>query len=185
LLLALALTQCTYLLACFLHILLRAVLYVWTGDYDKQQPDFLAVFEFNNTSPDYGKLVKKVNIPTKGNEPHHGQFSYDGYRFGAAGILSFLYPIKANQPAQPQLYFFDTTDPRNPRFANSEKSALSLLGIPLRPDALALDFGTADEFYPLPDNTFLVSGLGNRAGLNAGAQVGLQLLFTALAMLHT
>eukprot|EP00953_Heterococcus_sp_UTEX-ZZ885_P006296 3853-Heterococcus_DN1.PRE.1 len=143
------------LLACSLHILLRAVLYVWTGDYDKQQPDFLAVFEFNNTSPDYGKLVKKVNIPTKGNEPHHGQFSYDGYRFGAAGILSFLYPIKANQPAQPQLYFFDTTDPRNPRFANSEKSALSLLGIPLRPDALALDFGTADEFYPLPDNTFL------------------------------
>eukprot|EP00953_Heterococcus_sp_UTEX-ZZ885_P006292 3852-Heterococcus_DN1.PRE.1 len=131
------------------------LLYVWTGDYDKQQPDFLAVFEFNNTSPDYGKLVKKVNIPTKGNEPHHGQFSYDGYRFGAAGILSFLYPIKANQPAQPQLYFFDTTDPRNPRFANSEKSALSLLGIPLRPDALALDFGTADEFYPLPDNTFL------------------------------
>jgi hypothetical protein len=36
---------------------------------------------------------------------------------------------------------------------------------------LALDFGTADEFFPLPDNTFLVSGLGNRAGLNVGAQV--------------
>ena len=134
------------------------------------------MFEFNSTSPNYGKLVKKVSIPTTGNEPHHGQFSYDGYRFGAAGILSFLYPIKADQPAQPQLYFFDTTDPRNPRFANSEKSALNLLGIPVRPDAAALDFGTADEFYPLPDNTFLVSGLGNRAGLNVGAQVRLLLI---------
>jgi 56kDa selenium binding protein (SBP56) len=98
------------------------VLYVWTGDYDKQQPDFLAVFEINSTNPNYGKLVKKVNIPTRGNEPHHGQFSYDGYRFGAAGIL---YPIKATEVAQSQLCFFDTTDTRNPRFANSEKALLA------------------------------------------------------------
>ncbi|KAG5175501.1 hypothetical protein JKP88DRAFT_250067 [Tribonema minus] len=144
------------------------LLYVWTGDFDKEQEDFLAVFEFNRTSSDYGKLVHKVGAGTFGNEPHHGQFSYDGYRFGAAGILSFLFPVKAREAAQYQLYFYDTTNPRKPKFFGNEKS--TLLGIPF-PNRLALDFGTADEFYPLPDNTYLVSGLGNRAGLNAGPQL--------------
>ena len=61
------------------------------------------MFEFDRNSPNYGKLVSKVGTGTHGNEPHHGQFSYDGYRFGAAGILSFFFPIKVCRVESPNL----------------------------------------------------------------------------------
>lgn len=38
------------------------LLYVWTGDDDHQQPDFLTVLEFDPTSPNYGKVVSKVDL---------------------------------------------------------------------------------------------------------------------------
>jgi hypothetical protein len=38
------------------------LLYVWTGDDDHQHPDFLAVLEFDPTSPNYGKVVSKVDL---------------------------------------------------------------------------------------------------------------------------
>lgn len=38
------------------------LLYVWTGDDDHKEPDFLAVLEFDPTSPNYGKVVSKVDL---------------------------------------------------------------------------------------------------------------------------
>ncbi|GAQ78976.1 hypothetical protein KFL_000220080 [Klebsormidium nitens] len=134
------------------------LLYVWTGDDDHQQPDFLAVLEFNPTSPNYGKVVAKVDLtgPSAfGNEPHHITFSYDKKTLAGAGIFSFLFPFSARIPAQEQVFFYDTSNPRAPTFN----------GVTANP----LKSGAADELYPLSDGTFLLSSLGTRAGTAEGA----------------
>src|SRR5262249_51348464 len=53
------------------------VLYIWAGDAAKQNPDFLAVIDFNPNSPHYGRVIRTVPLPfaklgpgSRGNEPH-------------------------------------------------------------------------------------------------------------------
>src|SRR5262245_5219794 len=58
----------------------ETVLYVWTGDAARQKPDFLAVLNFDEASPDYGKVLRTVPLPgpgNVGNEPHHCHLSED------------------------------------------------------------------------------------------------------------
>src|SRR5688572_11493720 len=49
-------------------------LYVWSGDQARKNPDFLAVVNFDENSPNYGKMITTVPLPAPGNtwnEPHH------------------------------------------------------------------------------------------------------------------
>src|SRR6476619_8481182 len=49
-------------------------LYVWAGDQARVAPDFLAVIDFDEDSPRYGRVIGTVPIPGpggSGNEPHH------------------------------------------------------------------------------------------------------------------
>ena len=87
--------------SAFRNPVVAELLYVWTGDDDHKDADFLAVFEFNRSSPDYGKLLKTVPVtqpgvpgllglgslfssPSKGNE----------VRFFSCPVLSNFRPVK-------------------------------------------------------------------------------------------
>src|SRR5688500_8756040 len=41
-------------------------LYVWAGDQARTKPDFLAVVNFDENSPNYGKVITTVPLPGPG-----------------------------------------------------------------------------------------------------------------------
>ena len=91
-------------------------LLVWAGDKAHAAPDFLAVVDFDRDSRNYGKIIRTVPLPAGalgkgavGNEPHHAGLSADGRTLALGGLLSFL-------RGQPQVFFFDVSHPRHPRF---------------------------------------------------------------------
>jgi hypothetical protein len=68
-------------------------LYIWAGDQARLAPDFLAVIDFDEDSPDYGKVLRTVPIPPPGNvgnEPHHCHLVNDGRILACGGLLSLL-----------------------------------------------------------------------------------------------
>lgn len=80
--LPLATTQCAPMckVCCSLLLLLctvpgysqsKSYLFVWAGDDAKKTSDFLAVFDSDAESPDYGKLVPSVAVPGPTGTPHH------------------------------------------------------------------------------------------------------------------
>ena len=88
------------------------VLYIWAQDQAQSAPDFLAVINFEEDSPNYGKVIKTVPIPppgNKGNEPHHCHLNKSRTILGCGGLLSLL-------KGQNGIFFFDVNDATNPRF---------------------------------------------------------------------
>src|SRR3974390_3188822 len=68
-------------------------LLICAGDQARTAPDFLAVINFDEDSPEYGKPVATVNFPAPdavGNEPHHIGLSADGATVACGGLLSVL-----------------------------------------------------------------------------------------------
>src|SRR5438132_4782655 len=121
------------------------VLFVWAGDQARTNPDFLAVVDFDEDSPNYGKVVTTVPLPgpgATGNEPHHVGLSRDGRVLACGGLLSVL-------RAQKEVFFFDVSNPKAPRFISSADPPQSAI---------------TDEFYPLPDGGFLVTMMGGAGG---------------------
>ena len=87
-------------------------LFVWAGDQSRSSPDFLAVVNFDERSPDYGMVVNTLPLPgpgASGNEPHHVGLSRDGRTLACGGLLSVL-------RGQDEIFFFDVSDPAAPRF---------------------------------------------------------------------
>ena len=121
------------------------VLFVWAGDQARTNPDFLAVVNFDEDSADYGKVVTTVPLPgpgATGNEPHHVGLSRDGRVLACGGLLSVL-------RAQKEVFFFDVSNPKAPRFISSADPPQSAI---------------TDEFYPLSDGGFLVTMMGGAEG---------------------
>ena len=90
-------------------------LYVWTGDQARKNADFLAVVNFDETSPNYGKVITTVPLPAPGNtwnEPHHVGLSRDGKVLAAGGLLSVL-------KGQKEIFFFDVSNPESPKFISA------------------------------------------------------------------
>ena len=130
-------------------------LYVWAGDATRLGPDFLAVVDFDEASPTYGKPLGRVEIPApgeSGNEPHHVGLSADGRVLAVGGLLSVL-------KGQPEIFFFDVTSPRAPRFLGAVDPPQS---------------SVTDEFYPLSSGGFLVTMMGGPAGASPGRVVELR-----------
>jgi selenium-binding protein 1 len=127
-------------------------LFVWAGDQARINPDFLAVVNFDESSPNYGKVINTVPLPgpgASGNEPHHVGLSRDGRVLACGGLLSVL-------RGQNEIFFFDVSHPAAPTFlsaANPPQSAIT------------------DEFYPLPDGGFLVTMMGGAEGHHPGRVV--------------
>jgi selenium-binding protein 1 len=127
-------------------------LLVWTGDQSRASPDFLAVVDFDRESPAYGKVLRTVALEgpsAVGNEPHHVGVSSDGRTLALGGLLSIL-------KGQDSVFFFDVSDPRNPRFLRSDKPA---------------DASIADEFVPLVAGGFLATFMGGAQGAAPGRVV--------------
>ena len=120
-------------------------LYIWAGHVDHSIPDFLAVIDFDEDSPGYGKVINVVPLPGPGatfNEPHHMHLSADKRVLACGGLLSVL-------SGQPGIFFFDTTRPRTPRFLFSSADPNSSI---------------TDDFFPLPTGGFLVTQMGSADG---------------------
>lgn len=120
-------------------------LYVWAGHVNHEIADFLAVIDFDEGSPGYGRVINMVPLPShvaSYNEPHHMHLSVDGNILGCGGLLSVL-------SGQPGIFFFDTSHPREPRFlfAASDKHS-----------------SITDDFYALPQGGFLITQMGSANG---------------------
>jgi hypothetical protein len=124
-------------------------LFVWAGDQARKAPDFLAVVDFDERSPAYGKLITTLPLPSPGdraNEPHHVGLSADGRVLAAGGLLSVL-------KGQKEIFFFDVSDPSKPRFLSAADPPHSAI---------------TDEFYPLEGGGFLVTMMGDAQGHHPG-----------------
>jgi selenium-binding protein 1 len=120
-------------------------LYIWAGDQARLAPDFLAVIDFDEDSPDYGKVLRTVPIPPPGNvgnEPHHCHLVNDGRILACGGLLSLL-------RGQNSIFFFDVSNARHPKFLRSASAPLSSI---------------TDDFLPLEGGGFLVTQMGSATG---------------------
>jgi selenium-binding protein 1 len=124
-------------------------LYVWAGDQARVAPDFLAVVDFDEDSPGYGKVIRTVPVPGpggSGNEPHHCHLSADKNILACGGLLALL-------RGQNSIFFFDVSDARRPRFLFSTSGTLSNI---------------TDDFLPLDEGGFLVTQMGSHTGGTPG-----------------
>ena len=126
-------------------------LYVWASDQAGKAADFLAVIDFDRKSPNYGQVLRTVPLPPPGNfgnEPHHCHTSPDETILACGGLLSVL-------KGQNDIFFFDISDARNPKFLRSTRAPNSSI---------------TDDFLPLPGGGFLVTNMGSASG-GAGGRV--------------
>jgi hypothetical protein len=127
-------------------------LYVWASDQAGIAPDFLAVIDFDRKSSSYGQVLRTVPLPppgNTGNEPHHCHTSADQTILACGGLLSVL-------KGQNDIFFFDITDARHPRFLKSTKAPNSSI---------------TDDFLALPGGGFLVTNMGSASGGAGGRLV--------------
>jgi len=120
-------------------------LYIWAGDAERVRPDFLAVIDFNESSANYGKVLRTVPVPPPGNvgnEPHHCHLSADRNVLACGGLLSVL-------SGQNGIFFFDVSNARKPEFLFSTSAPSSSI---------------TDDFLPLPGGGFLVTQMGSATG---------------------
>ena len=124
-------------------------LYVWAGDQARVAPDFLAVVDFDEDSPRYGRVIGTVPVPapgSSGNEPHHCHLSADKNILACGGLLALL-------RGQNSIFFFDVSKARQPRFLFSTSGTLSNI---------------TDDFLPLKEGGFLVTQMGSHTGGTPG-----------------
>jgi hypothetical protein len=127
-------------------------LLIWAGDKAHVKPDFVAVIDFDEHSPSYGKVLRTVPLsgPSAiGNEPHHVGLSADGKTFVGGGLLSVL-------RGQDQVFFYDVSHPREPQFVRSDNPPHASI---------------ADEFDALSNGGFFGTFMGSPDGANPGRLV--------------
>ena len=134
------------------HHRAQNTLVIWAGDKAHVKPDFLAVIDFDEHSPNYGKVLRAVPLtgPSAiGNEAHHVGLSADGKTFVVGGLLSVL-------RGQDQVFFFDVSNPREPKFTHSDNPPHASI---------------ADEFDSLSTGGFFGTFMGSPDGANPGRLV--------------
>lgn len=90
-------------------------LFVWAGDADRQQSDFLAVVDVDPRSPSYATVVATVPAGAVGTRPHHTE-----HAMPEGGILW------ANGFDSGTTYRFDLRDPLHPRLLGAFGDVASL-----------------------------------------------------------
>lgn len=84
------------------------LLYVWAGDVDGNEADFLAVVDARPGSETYGSVLKTVPVEGRGNWPHHTEYELTP----GAGLW-------ANGWGTGRTFMFDLTDPLAPRLSGA------------------------------------------------------------------
>ena len=77
-------------------------LFVWAGDKDKQDEDFLAVVDLRPGSMSYGDIVATLPVGAKGTMPHHVEYEFpangmlfaDGWVGGLTSLIDLRDPLK-------------------------------------------------------------------------------------------
>lgn len=87
-------------------------LFVWAGDADKRESDFLAVIDVDPGSATYASVVTTLPVGVAGTRPHHTE-----HEMPASGVLW------ANGFDSGQTFRFDLRDPEHPRLAGSAGDA--------------------------------------------------------------
>lgn len=87
-------------------------LFVWAGDADRRESDFLAVIDIDPRSANYASVVSTVPVGALGTRPHHTE-----YEMPATGVLW------ANGFDAGQTFRFDLRDPIRPRLVGSMSDA--------------------------------------------------------------
>lgn len=124
-------------------------LYVWMGDQARQQPDAVAVINFNPHSANYGKVLRKVDVEgpgNVGNEAHHCHLSADKNTLICGGLLSVL-------RGDDDYFLFDVHNARHPKYIGSRRASQSHI---------------ADDFLPIPGGGWLISNMGSAGGSTPG-----------------
>ncbi len=83
-------------------------LFVWVGDGDKKQSDFLAVVDVQQGSKTYGEILKTLPVGVNGTVPHHTE-----HEMPKGGVLF------ANGFGAGQTFRFDLSSPLNPKLLGS------------------------------------------------------------------
>lgn len=83
-------------------------LFVWVGDADKKQSDFLAVVDVRPGSKTYGEIVRTLAVGVNGTIPHHTE-----HEMPKGGVLF------ANGFGAGQTFRFDLTNPLDPKLLGS------------------------------------------------------------------
>ncbi|HEU0203927.1 MAG TPA: selenium-binding protein SBP56-related protein [Burkholderiaceae bacterium] len=93
------------------------VMYLWTLPVGEGS-DFLSVIDVNLASPTYGKILKKIEVGSNGNEAHHMGYSDDRSKIWAASLNTsrfFIFDVK--------------TDPLNPKLIRTIDNVPQLTGM--------------------------------------------------------
>ena len=77
--------------------------YVWAGDADEQDTDFLAVLDMSEESPTYGQVIATKTVGVTGMMAHHTELS-----LGSHGLFF------ANGFSGDRTFVFDLSSPREP-----------------------------------------------------------------------
>ncbi len=110
-------------------------LYVWAGDKDEKESDFLAVVDVRRDSRTYGAVLNTVPVGMSGTLPHHLEYALPG-----KGQTLF-----ANGHHHEQIFRFDVSDAEHPKLAGVAENAPP--------------FRYPHDFARLPDNSVLVGYL--------------------------
>lgn len=80
-------------------------LYVWTGDADSLQSDFLAVIDTRSGSPTYARVLSTVPVNARATTPHHTehQLESDGVLFANGFGAGRTFRFDLSRPGQPRL----------------------------------------------------------------------------------
>jgi hypothetical protein len=81
-------------------------LYVWAGDSDGKDPDFLAVIDARPGRTSYGQIVTTLPVGARGTGPHHTEYEFPSN--------SHLF---VNGWAAGQTFIIDLLDPKKPKLA--------------------------------------------------------------------
>lgn len=84
-------------------------LYVWAGDKDGRDPDFMAVVDVRPGSATYGQVIATEPVGMSGTLPHHTEYELPG-----PGRLLF-----ANGHHHEQVFLFDTDSAPRPRLVRA------------------------------------------------------------------
>jgi hypothetical protein len=107
-------------------------LFVWSGDEDQKDSDFLAVIDANPASRTYGKVITTLPVGVRATSPHHTE-----YEFPAGSILF------ANGWGAGRTFLIDLKNPRKPKLTGQ----FTQLG----------DYGFPHSFARLPNGDVLAT----------------------------
>ncbi|HZF68313.1 MAG TPA: hypothetical protein VEZ47_09770, partial [Gemmatirosa sp.] len=140
-------------------------LYVWAGDKDEKESDFLAVVDVRVASPTYGQVLATEPVGMRGTLPHHTE-----YELPAPGRLLF-----ANGHHHERIFLFDTDSASRPRLVRTLAPVLpyryphDFLRLPN--GHVLVGFLRSDGPSPTPGDTLRPGGHGGLAELDPGGRV--------------